>query len=98
MLRLSPRGEFHATVAEVGDERRVPATQPKHLRLLVCLRLELARQLAAQREQLVVERVRLLRLELRAEKGLDRLRVGHLLARERGEVGEFTPPPLARRL
>src|SRR5581483_3274959 len=62
------------------------------------LGVELARQLATQAEQLPVERVGLLRVELRAEERGQRLRVRHLLAREGGELLELAPSARARRL
>src|SRR6185312_15431762 len=96
--RPSSGGEFHVPVAEVGHERRAATSEPEHLRVLVGFRLELARQLAAQREQRSVERIGLSRAELRPQERLELLRVGNLFTRERREVGELPPPALARRL
>src|SRR6266566_8555884 len=84
--------------AKVRDELGVPPPKVQPLRSVAGLDdLQRARQHAAKREQLAIQRLGLARLELRAEKRLDRLRIGHVLARERGERLELLSTSLPRR-
>src|SRR4051794_61014 len=92
--RLPLPGEFHAAVVEVGDKRHFAAAEGEYA--AVRLRDEVARQLAAHPEQLAVERVGVARVELRAEEGLERLRVGDVLAGEARERLEHLLASLAR--
>src|SRR3954469_11596551 len=88
--------ELHGPTLEVGDEARASAgeRQPPPVRL----DLQLLWKLAPQAQQLAGERVGLARLDPRGLERRERLRVGHVLARERRELCELPPPPLARRV
>src|SRR5436190_6249589 len=97
--RATPRAlrlQLHAFVAKVGNESRRPTAQREHLP--VRLDVELARKLAAQAQELAVERLRLARLELRALERLARLRVREVFAGERAELRELALAALARRV
>src|SRR6476646_6126385 len=90
--------DFYTLRAKVRDELGVSSPQVQPLRGLIDLDdLQLAGQRAAKREQIAIPPIGLARLELRAEKGLDGLRVRHVLARERGERLELLPPAPAGR-
>src|ERR1700675_805669 len=68
--------DFYMLRAKVRDELGIFSPEVQPLRGLVGLDdLQLARQRAAKREQLAIQRIWLARLELRAEKRLDRLRI-----------------------
>src|SRR5438105_6530823 len=95
--QASGTDELHGPGAEVRHELDAASSQAQHLS--VDARLELARQLAPEAQQLLVPGAHFRILaprELRAQERLLRLRVGDVLAGERGELLELLLASLPR--